>query len=78
MTYEPDSPDEKKPKKKSIMDDDDDEFMPKVASAGAPAKPAEKTKAENDREAEEAFRRAAEADGKSHSLATLSLSPRQN
>ena len=41
------------------MDDDEDEVLAlKAASA-----PREKTKAEKDREADEAFRKAAEADG---------------
>jgi hypothetical protein len=48
--------DEPVPEKKSFMDDDDD--VP-----AAPAAPREKTKAEKDREADEAFRKAAEADG---------------
>ncbi|KAJ5033359.1 uncharacterized protein L3040_008477 [Drepanopeziza brunnea f. sp. 'multigermtubi'] len=55
---EPDSPVEAKPKKKSFMDDDEDDIP------GLQAVPAsrEKTKAEKDREADEAFRKAAEAD----------------
>lgn len=53
-------PTEAPPKKKSFMDDDDDDFP--VAKA-EPAAPREKTKAEKDREADEAFRKAAEADG---------------
>lgn len=56
---EPDSP-EDKPKKKSFMDDDDDDDIPALKAL---KKPAEKTKAEKDREADEAFRRAAEEDG---------------
>lgn len=51
---ESDSPIDTRPKKKSFMDDDNDDM---------PA-PREKTKAEKDREADEAFRKAAEADGK--------------
>lgn len=60
MNDESDSPIDTKPKKKSFMDDDDDDIP---ASKAAPAS-REKTKAEKDREADEAFRRAAEADGK--------------
>jgi COPII coat assembly protein SEC16 len=59
MNDEPDSPVETRPKKKSFMDDDDDD-MPALKAAPASR---EKTKAEKDREADEAFRRAAEADG---------------
>jgi hypothetical protein len=59
----PDSPISTRPKKKSFMDDDD---VPAFKSAN----PAEKTKVEKDREAEEAFRKAAEADG---SFPTLCL-----
>jgi hypothetical protein len=51
---EPDSPE--KPKKKSFMDDDDDDFSTRTASLKA------SQKAENDRKADEAFRKAAEAD----------------
>ncbi|KIM96000.1 hypothetical protein OIDMADRAFT_132996 [Oidiodendron maius Zn] len=53
-------PTEAPPKQKSFMDDGDDDFP--VAKA-EPAAPREKTKAEKDREADEAFRKAAEADG---------------
>lgn len=56
MNDEPDSPIDTRPKKKSFMDDDYDD-SPSTQSR-------EKTKAEKDREAEEAFRKAAEADGK--------------
>ena len=63
---EPDSPDEPRPKKKSFMDDDDDD-IPGLKAAPAPAA-REKTKAEKDKEADEAFRKAAEADGKSFKL----------
>ncbi|RDW94305.1 hypothetical protein BP5796_00068 [Coleophoma crateriformis] len=55
MNDEPDSPVTTKPKKKSFMDDDDDISTAPAASGG-------KTKAEKDREADEAFRKAAEAD----------------
>ena len=55
MNEEPDSPVSTRPKK-SFMDDDDDIPAPK-------ANRTEKTKAEKDREADEAFRKAAEADG---------------
>ena len=41
------------------MDDDDDDDIHALKTT-----PAEKTKAEKDREADEAFRKAAEADGK--------------
>jgi hypothetical protein len=61
MNDEPDSPVETRPKKKSFMDDDDDDIPALKAAASA----REKTKAEKDREADEAFRKAAEADGKS-------------
>jgi len=67
--YEPDamndedSPVDTKPKKKSFMDDDEDDYKPTSASA---ASASEKTKAEKDREADEAFRKAAEADGTSY------------
>ncbi|EAS27565.3 COPII coat assembly protein SEC16 [Coccidioides immitis RS] len=50
--------DEEKPKKKSFMDDDDDDFMARAAQLRA----SEKEKM--DREAAEAFRKAAEADAK--------------
>jgi hypothetical protein len=60
---EPDSPVETRPKKKSFMDDDDD-----IPALKRPTDTREKTKAEKDREADEAFRKAAEADGKSDSL----------
>lgn len=63
-TDEPDSPVETRPKKKSFMDDDEDD-IPALKEAPATR---EKTKAEKDREADEAFRRAAEADGKPYSL----------
>jgi COPII coat assembly protein SEC16 len=59
MNDEPDSPIEIRPKKKSFMDDDDDDIP---ALKRAP-ETREKTKAEKDREADEAFRKAAEADG---------------
>jgi hypothetical protein len=59
MDQEPDSPVETRPKKKSFMDDDDDDIP---ALKAAPATH-EKTKAEKDREADDAFRKAAEADG---------------
>lgn len=58
ITEEPDSPVDTKPKKKSFMDDDDDDYKPIQQKS-------EKTKAEKDREADEAFRKAAEADGRS-------------
>ncbi|KAI9828001.1 MAG: hypothetical protein M1819_006844 [Sarea resinae] len=52
------SPVEERPKKKSIMDDDDDDFAAKAAEV------LKKDKAQKDREADEAFRKAAEADAK--------------
>jgi hypothetical protein len=68
MNDEPDSPIDTRPKKKSFMDDDDDDIP---ALKRAPAS-GEKSKAEKDREADEAFRKAAEADGTSPSFAPLS------
>ena len=59
MNDEPDSPIDTRPKKKSFMDDDDDD----IPALKRPAETREKTKAEKDREADEAFRKAAEADG---------------
>jgi len=61
ISDEPDSPIETRPKKKTFMDDDEDDIP---ALRQAPDN-REKTKAEKDREADEAFRKAAEADGKS-------------
>ncbi|TGO90233.1 hypothetical protein BPOR_0073g00080 [Botrytis porri] len=55
---QPDSPISTKPKKR-FMDDDDDDIPALKASVDASR---EKTKAEKDREADEAFRKAAEAD----------------
>ncbi|TAQ90694.1 hypothetical protein B7494_g977 [Chlorociboria aeruginascens] len=55
---EPDSPIDARPKE-SFMDDNEDS-IPALKAASA----AEKTTAEKDREADEAFRKAAEADGK--------------
>ena len=53
-----DSPVEEKPKKKSFMDDEeDDDFEARAAALR------KEEKARNDREADEAFKRAAEADG---------------
>jgi hypothetical protein len=59
MNDEPDSPIETRPKKKSFMDDDDDD----IPSLKRAPESREKTKEEKDREAQEAFRKAAEADG---------------
>jgi hypothetical protein len=67
MTDEPDSPVDTKPKKKSFMDDDEDD-IPVLKRAPASE---EKTKAEKDREADEAFRKAAEADGKLNKSLTV-------
>lgn len=61
MNDEPDSPIETRSKKKSFMDDDDDDIPAFKQTQGTK----EKTKAEKDREADEAFRKAAEADGNS-------------
>lgn len=55
--------DEKPKKKKSFMDDDDDDDLAKRAAAIQ--------KAENDRKAEEAFRKAAEEDGKQSTSSSL-------
>ncbi|PBP17669.1 COPII coat assembly protein SEC16, partial [Diplocarpon rosae] len=61
MNDEPDSPIDTRPKKKSFMDDDDDDLQfPRNAQAAPEIR--EKTKAEKDKEADEAFRKAAEAD----------------
>ena len=63
-SYEPysqtteDSPNEEKPKKRSFLDDDDDENL--VDQAAVLSK---KEKPQKDRETDEAFRKAAEADG---------------
>ena len=74
-SYNPDvaenveSPVEEKPKKKSFMDDDEDnEFEARAAAL----RKAEKER--KDREAEEAFRRAAEADGNSNPMPITILS----
>ncbi|CAG8959396.1 hypothetical protein HYFRA_00001294 [Hymenoscyphus fraxineus] len=64
---EPDSPVETKPKKKSFMDDDYDDGM----TSNNTSAPREKTKAEKDREADEAFRKAAEEDAKRASAAPV-------
>ncbi|TKA66910.1 hypothetical protein B0A49_10574 [Cryomyces minteri] len=66
-TSEPSSPvEEKKPKKKSYMDnsDDEDELLRRAAAlkASQPPTSTSKSKADADREADAAFRRAAEAD----------------
>ncbi|KAL8794891.1 MAG: hypothetical protein Q9195_002603 [Heterodermia aff. obscurata] len=61
-TYVPDtqlddsSPTQEKPKKKAFMDDDDDDFEARAAET------LKEEKARKDREADEAFRKAAEAD----------------
>ncbi|KAH8586139.1 Sec23-binding domain of Sec16-domain-containing protein [Bisporella sp. PMI_857] len=57
LMSEPDSSLETQPKKKSFMEDDDEYDFKPVSATG------EKTKAEKDREVDEAFRKAAEADG---------------
>lgn len=62
-SYNPDAHDEKpsptleKPKEKSFMDDDEDDFAARAAAV------LKKEKAQKDREADDAFRKAAEADG---------------
>ena len=67
-TYDPfvaqaaESPVEEKSKKKSFMDDDDDDFEARAAALR------KEEKARKDREADEAFRRAAEADGIYHHI----------
>lgn len=63
---DPDSPHQSKPKKKSFMDDDDDddEIMRRAAALKGGSTGAS-DKAAKDRAADEAFRKAAEADGKS-------------
>lgn len=62
----PDSPeDEKKPKKQMFGDDDDDDEILRRAAALKGSKPGSKSKSDADRAADEAFRKAAEADGKS-------------
>lgn len=66
---QPDSPISTKPKK-SFMDDDDDDIPGLKARAETTR---EKTKAEKDREADEAFRKAAEADGKHFSKSPSSI-----
>ena len=59
------SPTQEEPKKKSFMENDDDEFEARAAAT------LKEGKARKDREADEAFRKAAEADG----MACLSLLP---
>jgi hypothetical protein len=62
MGDEPDSPIDTKPKKKSFLDDhEEDDYV-------SDHKTTEKTKAEKDKEVDDAFRKAAEADGKSAKL----------
>ncbi|KAK6584680.1 hypothetical protein PZA11_002904 [Diplocarpon coronariae] len=61
MNDEPDSAIDTRPKKKSFMDDDDDDLQAPTNAQAAPEN-REKTKAEKDKEADEAFRKAAEAD----------------
>ena len=69
MSDEPDSALEAPQKKKSFMDDDEDD-VPALKAVSAPR---EKTKAEKDREADEAFRKAAEADGMHFLLLLISM-----
>jgi len=62
-TEAPESPEDKPKKKKSFMDDDDDDDIPALRNPPRSSSTASaKSKAEKDREAEEAFRKAAEAD----------------
>ncbi|KAH8712164.1 Sec23-binding domain of Sec16-domain-containing protein [Phaeosphaeriaceae sp. PMI808] len=62
QAYDPDAEDEQedKPKKKSFMDDDDDD----LATRAAGLKITSGSKSDADRKADEAFRKAAEADAK--------------
>ena len=64
LQMEDGSPVQEKPKKKSFMDNDDDDFEARAAAT------LKQDKARKDRDADEAFRKAAEADG----MAFLSLS----
>ena len=60
-----DSPEEERPKKRSIMDDEDaDDFTARAAAM------LKQEKAQKDRAADEAFQKAAEADGQSHLIAS--------
>lgn len=65
MNDEPDSPIDTRPTKKSFMDDDDEPAPPTAGDKKVETSKVEKSKAEKDREADEEFRKAAEADGKS-------------
>ena len=67
--YESQSPGKDAPRKKSIMDDDDDEDL--VAKADALKR---EEKVRKDRETDEAFRKAAEADGKTAPTIVISTS----
>ncbi|MCJ1226736.1 vesicle coat component [Toensbergia leucococca] len=58
IDYKDQSPVQEKPKKKSFMDDDDDDFTARAAAL------LKKDKSQNDRDADDAFRKAAEVDGK--------------
>jgi len=80
VPYEPDTAedpaaeeeDAPRPKKKGIMDlDDDDDFLAQQAETLRKQQPSSKSKA--DREADELVRKAAEADGKSFTNPSLSL-----
>lgn len=62
MNDEPDSPIDTRPKKKSFMDDDEDD----VPALKSTPESRERSKEEKDREAQEVFRKAAEADGKGY------------
>jgi hypothetical protein len=73
MNDDPDSPIDTRPKKKSFMDDDDEPVPATTDDNKAQPPKAEKSKAEKDREANEAFRKAAEADGKSIQQSSLTI-----
>lgn len=73
MNNEPDSPIDNRPKKNSFMDDDDELVPATVGDKKAEPPTAEKSKAEKDRDADEAFRKAAEADGKSIQQSILTI-----
>lgn len=66
----PDSPVDKKPKKKMFDDDNDDDEILRRAAVFKDSNSGSKLKSDADRAADEAFRKAAEADGESISLCT--------
>lgn len=73
MNDEPDSPIDTRPKKKSFMDDDDEPAPATTGDNKVQPPEIEKSKAEKDREADEAFKKAAEADGKSIRQSDLTI-----